>query len=82
MTKGKLVNLIYSTVKNILYISFLFFAFAGSSYAEEQSKIMSINLSDADCNYLLSKKVITESNPAPCHRLSKITFSYLNEKEE
>lgn len=78
-----MVNLNYSTVKNILYITFLFLAFTGSSYSKEQSeqsKFGSTNLSDADCNYLLSKKVITESNPVPCHRLSKITFSYLNEK--
>lgn len=60
----------------IISLAFL----VNSSQAKAQPKFNSTHLSRSDCNYLISKKVITESNPVPCSRLSKVTFGYLNEK--
>ncbi len=39
-------------------------------------------LSSAECRELKAQGVITDNNPVPCHRLSKVAFSYAGENGE
>ncbi|WP_083605871.1 M15 family metallopeptidase [Alteromonas sp. W12] len=68
------------TITKVFMMIFILTFIVNSSQGEDQPKSNSTYLSRSDCDYLISKKVITESNPVPCSRLSKITFSHLNER--
>lgn len=47
--------------------------------SELKSSFSYQSLTKKDCSELFTKGVITKDNPVPCMRLSKVSFSYLNE---
>jgi hypothetical protein len=66
------------TKLSIIIISLVFLV--DSSQAKDRPTFDSAHSSITYCDYLISKNVITKSNPVPCSRLSTVTFSYVNEK--
>jgi len=70
------------TITEFSIILFSLVFLTNSSLAKDQPQFAPTHLSKSYCNQLISKNIITESNPVPCSRLSEVRFSYLNEKGE
>jgi hypothetical protein len=59
-----------------------FCSFCSADEIKKEFKFSSSGLTNVECTQLLNEKVITNKNPVPCNRLSKVNFSYLNESGE